>query len=383
KSQGPSLGREITNLNNGDLVLFRKRISALMAAQFHKGPVRLRLPGYPAAVFAWVGLVFSEWPELQISATQFEERWKQKVPKDLSQGWTVDNAWALLLQEARAPKERVDVRKLRGLTARSRPPVELCHPDYGDSGPIFSTIHASKGREADRVFLMLPNDLDYLNKGDIDPAEEARVYYVGATRVKKDFFHGVARAMVTGCKLDSAPGRVASTPFDRKVKPGIQFGLAGDIDDAACISQEWCLCASEKAALENQGNLITLWRNHAAGNEPVEVTAKNEKLVIGNKEVYRYRLLCGGKTIGWTGEPLNMDLWKTAQLTKTKTKVICGMRPPDEMEHLRLTGLRTCAIPLDPAAEGNVREPFSESGFYLAPMVVGFPHFFFPFYKNW
>jgi hypothetical protein len=59
------------------------------------------------------------------------------------------------------------------------------------------------------------------------------------------------------------------------------------------------------------------------------------------------------------------------------------MRPPDKIEYLRMIGLRTCALPHDPVAESQVREPFSDSGFYLAPMVVGFPHFYFQFYKNW
>ena len=86
------------------------------------------------------------------------------------------------------------MKRLRTLLSQPRPPIELCYPDCGGYGPIFSTIHASKGREADRVILMLPRKLESaIAKNKTvrqDMLEEARVYYVGATRVKKRFGSG-------------------------------------------------------------------------------------------------------------------------------------------------------------------------------------------------
>lgn len=393
KGQGSSVGHEIQKIpvRNGDLVLYRKRVSALMAAQFQEGPVRFRLPGYPAAVFAWVGLVLSEWTEPEISAAQFNERWKNKVPAELNQGWSADRAWQLLLEHARAPKERVDVRKLRGLVARSRPPVELCRPDYGDLGPIFSTIHASKGREADRVFLMLPWKLDYVADGDIDPEEEARVYYVGATRVKKEFFHGVALSVKYACKLDNGRDRVIDPPFQLKKPVKFQFGLAGDVDETAGVSREWCLCPSEKSAQQRQADLISLWRENSQNlKSKVEVTAKNMEIQEGGQRTFRYQLFSNGKLLGWTGQSLGWDLFEAGKITKGRTKAYSDLLPPEKLHvdiektgesigRMRLIGLRTCALPLDAAAEGAVHEPYATSGFFLAPMVVGLAMFYFKF----
>ena len=72
----------------------------------------------------------------------------------------------------------VDMRLLRQRLGRKQPPAELCHAELGLHGPIVGTIHASKGREADTVHLMLSDT----HGRDIDQDEEARVVFVGATR---------------------------------------------------------------------------------------------------------------------------------------------------------------------------------------------------------
>lgn len=389
KSRGKSCGHEIQEIpaKDGDLLLYRKRVSALQASQFQSGPLRMRLPGYPAPVFAWIGLTFGQWTEHQIAEAQFAEQWRTNCPAELCRGWDAARAWKLLLETARAPRNCVDVRKLRSLVARSRPPVELCHLDYGDAGPIFSTIHASKGREADRVFLMLPWNLEYLeqtiNGKNIDPEEEARVYYVGTTRVKKEFFHGDALSVKYASKLETSTGRVVDLPFERQKKPKLQFGLAGDIDDAACISRQSEFCTGKSSAAAHQAALVRLWKKYVSGKDTAWVKAASARVTVAGKEIYRHKLMCDDVLIGWSGTTLESDLWVAANLTKKRTKTKCGMRPPDEIERLRLIGLRTCAIALDAASEGSVHEPFSTSGFYLAPMIVGFPSFIFPFYKNW
>ena len=52
----------------------------------------------------------------------------------------------------------VDLVHLRQIVSLSRPPVEVCLPDLGTTGPILGTIHASKGREADTVVLVMPRE---------------------------------------------------------------------------------------------------------------------------------------------------------------------------------------------------------------------------------
>src|SRR4029077_15252946 len=141
----------------------------------------------------------------------------------------------------------VSLQRLRRLTSRPRPPVEFCQMDYGGVGPIFSTIHASKGREADRVFLMLPRNLDYLESGKLNIDEEARVFYVGTTRVKRKLLRGRAHTLVRAGGVDNSGRRVAQILALNK-RPKLQVGLAGDVDDAAPVSRTPSFCDSDAAA---------------------------------------------------------------------------------------------------------------------------------------
>lgn len=382
RKSGPFRGNETEKLflQDGDLVLFRKRVAALIASQFCPDLFRLRLPGYPSAVFPWIGLCFWDWKKPLITRGEFESLWK-KVPVPLHDGFYVDKAWNLLTHFAADRRNNIDLSRLRAIIARPRPPVELCYLDYGARGPIFSTIHASKGREADRVFLMLPRDGDLAasNKG-LDAEEEARVYYVGATRVRKEFFHGIAATMFGAGRLDEKGNRIVEVRSINKL-PKFQFGLAGDLNETDLISREYELCSSEEQAVTNHQNLIDLWQSAVQNGDVPNVTGHLKQIEIRRVEQYLYSFNASRKIIAWSGPGLKQDLWATANKLQKKTKY-GKLRPPDEINHLRLIGLRTCAIPPNPAVEGSVHEPFSTSGFFIAPMIVGFPSVFFIFQKK-
>ena len=216
-------------LRDGDLVLYRKRASALMHAQFCPGKLfdsacpTIRLPSFP-----WIGLVFSNWMDPLVSREEFAGLWEKRVPVVMRDGFTEDSAWALLHRFAR-DHDQVKISRLRTLLSRPRPPVDFCYLDYGGHGPVFSTIHASKGREADRVFLMLPNNLNYLDgNSKIDRVEEARVFYVGSTRVKGEFLSGQeAKTMAGAGRIDSSGRRVGQDSFTQKSGQNSRSGLPG------------------------------------------------------------------------------------------------------------------------------------------------------------
>jgi AAA domain/UvrD-like helicase C-terminal domain len=385
KKHGESQGSEVQQLplKGGDLVLFRKRAAALMASQFCPDIFRLRLPGYPAAVFPWIGIMLGDWTKPLMNQSEFTAAWK-KVPDSFHNGFDNDRAWNLLMHFAGSPKGKdLDLKRLRGIVSRPRPPVEFCYLDYGGNGPIFSTIHASKGREADRVFLMLPrntDDLEQANGGGIDLDEEARVFYVGATRVKKEFFHGVALTMVGAGRLDDSGRRVVEV-LSLKKKPKFQFGLSGDIDETAVISRIPGMCATQKQAAKNQQGLIALWTTALRNEHPPKVFGNLGCVEINGEKKYTYTFISENRTIAWAGDGLFKDLWATAN--KLQAKAHCSkLRPPDDLELLRLIGLRTCAIAPNSAYEGAIHEPFASSGFFLAPMIVGFPSVFFVFQKH-
>jgi hypothetical protein len=294
-------------------------------------------------------------------------------------------AWDLLIMLASDRRSsNIDVTRLRTLVGRPRPPVELCYHEYGSIGPVFSTIHASKGREADRVFLMLPRNLEYLESdrgSKLDPEEEARVYYVGATRVRKEFSHGVAQTMIGAGGLDDSGRRVVQIPFKIQAAPKFQFGLIGDLDESLLITRLESLCESEKEAARRMETLVSLWHETLLGGTCHQVKAISRQLRVNGEQNFYYALQCNGHLIGWSGLSLMKDLWSAAKKTCSKTGTF-NLRPPDEISPLRLIGLRKCAVPSNPAIEGTLHEPFATSGFFLAPMVVGFPSFYFKFYKK-
>lgn len=367
-------------LQDGDLVLYRKRASALMHTQFYPGLFRLRLPGYPAAVHPWIGAIFGAYGEDLVSRSVFCELWKQRAVESVSRCFTSESAWNLLRRFA-SDRDDVSLSKLRRLLARARPRVEFCELDYGSFGPIFSTIHASKGREAGTVFLMMPRNLDYLDgDGGLDHNEEARVFYVGSTRARSAFRRGVAQTLVGAGRLEKTAQRVAQI-LSLKKWPKFQIGLQGDLDELACVGREPAFCASDAAADLHQSELLDLWSASLVSNSSAEVSGELVRVVgADGKEQWIYRFTCGEKILGWSGRSLSADLWSACNAMQQRAK--CGrLKPPDKIARLKFIGLRTCAVEIDSPAAARLRASQRSSGFWLAPMITGFPSIMLKFWN--
>jgi hypothetical protein len=70
---------------------------------------------------------------------------------------------------------------------------------------------------------------------------------------------------------------------------------------------------------------------------------------------------------------VNRDLWELArQLGKG-----ANLRPPSQIRHLRVLGVRTICLPDDAAP---AQEPYAISRLALAPVIFGFPTLFFSRY---
>lgn len=355
-------------LENGDLLLYRKRASALMHAVFCPKLFRLRLPNHPPALFPWLGLLFSSWIEPLISRREFAETWATKVPPLLADGFILETAWEVLYRFC-GKRDDVDVSRLRTLLCQPRPNVEFCYLDYGGVGPVFSTIHASKGREADRVFLMLPRNLDYMERGEnFDPAEESRVYYVGSTRARKEFLRGLAHTMKGSRRLENRSDRVIHFLAEDKLK--FQVGLTRDFDDVAPISRSPFYCASHVDSSQHQQNLIASWTKSLKAGLPTEVTAAVK--ATSEEKFWPYQVIdSDGRIFAWSADSLTTDLWKMTHQVEEKFGGV--RRPPPKLHRLKMIGLRTCVVAPDDATTGRMHEPFASSGFWLAPMIIGFP----------
>ena len=225
------------HINESLLVLFRRRVDVLLASSYCselKVNHRLRLSGLPTVVRPWIGWLFAEFGKPLITKLEFEDLWEQRseISPVPFEGEDQESAWTVLRQLAAGTRDSVvDLGYLRKLASRSRPPIELCLPDIGTKGPILGTIHASKGREADTVALVLPNGRKRLQTDSrAAELEEGRVYYVGATRARE--------ALVTARGGSSFASRLASGRLYRQLRSRgnrpprvqIEIGRAGDTD---------------------------------------------------------------------------------------------------------------------------------------------------------
>jgi hypothetical protein len=98
---------------------------------------------------------------------------------------------------------------------------------------------------------------------------------------------------------------------------------------------------------------------------------------IDGTDHWPYRFIGEDKeTLAWSAPNFSRDLWTMSNLVQEK---FGGQRrPPSYINHLRLIGLRTRVLGDDPVSLGRIHEPFSTTGFWLVPMIVGFQPVRFP-----
>ncbi len=333
-------------------LLFRRRGEALSASKLlGEEPHRLRMSGLPAVVDDWVGLVFWDWPEEKVSHETFCERWAKRVPMGAT---TKEWAWSRLVRLAGKSESVVDVHKLRSRLASQSPPLDLCRPDFGARGPIVGTVHAAKGREAAEVRLYLPRPESMKSKSEDGFESEAKVLFVGATRARERLLVGHS-FMSYSSRLGSsgrAYTRCANPPWAAEV----EIGRAGDIGAEGLAGRRFF--ASMESAKQAQASIAGLRRGvHAA-------TAH----ALGPEMDYAYlvalRSSPGAPLLALNGT-VNRDLIYIARKLRKR-------RPPREIRELRTLGVRTLAVSPDDPVCATLHRPWSDSGFMLAPLLIGY-----------
>lgn len=222
-------------LDDETLLLFRRRLEVWIASSYLSGAGRehrLRMPGAPSVLHPWIGITLSTFTDEHIERAQFAELWAtHKEILDRFPGLTEDSSWGLLERLGKRRQGPVVMARVRNALSRGKPPLDACLSELGTSGPIVSTIHASKGREATNVLLMLPKSSKE-PAGAGSAAEESRVIYVGATRPKNALRVGRGLA-VYGKSLPS--GREYRVSTEGMVQ--VAVGLADDLAPFACVQR--------------------------------------------------------------------------------------------------------------------------------------------------
>ena len=348
---------------NDILILYRTRADVLTLSSFlweKDIPHRLRMSGLPALSEPWIGILLWDFTERYISESEFTQLWSARITGNYGQ--PMDKCWHRLMQIAGVRRRGVDVRALADILARSAPPAELACNEPGQDGPILSTIHASKGREADKVYFMLPQGIEADNYANGDLAEEGRVFFVAATRAKKELSVGTGYRLY-GTNLNDER-RTCRFPRDQK-SPHVQFevGRSGDVDNCAHVSRKLFNTPDEAQQAQEILRELT-WKSM-----PVEVRSQRE-------DDYMFHISArtgnSSQLVGALTRRVNHDLFHAAD------KIRPGrLKPPEDLKYIRIIGTGSAAVASGDSIRETMYEPFSTSGIFLVPVVSGFPTVYF------
>lgn len=357
-------GHHATNLglealDSGSFVLFRTRAEALMTSQFCDAPHSLRLSGYSGTLPAWIGACFFDYQESFLDESTFLELWLDRIEEQCSSAYGVDRAWELLRNIAGGSGGVVDMGKLRRQLSRARPPVEIATSEYGLAGPIIGTVHASKGREADNVILLLGSEREFdTRKEEVD---EIRILFVGATRARRRLEVGKA-IKYTGNKLE-ASGRAF-----RKVRNGgamVEIGRSGDLYPEGLVGSSYFSSAE-----------CLLAHKHFARLSGVRKEFFLE--LVQFDENWNYGLFNHGfhdrdqdRLIGVLSKGFRRDLWEAGKRIGRKGA------PSKKIKRVRSLGSRTVVLADDDATLSALHAPWSRTGFMLAPNLTAFTNVYF------
>lgn len=350
------------------LVLFRRRAEVLIASSFLASagkPHRLRMSGFPERLVPWIGAALSETVSVRLGRHAFMDLWAERVEGTSLASCEASEAWEQLYRLAGAQGDVLDMRRLRQVLGRSRPPADLCLPDLGDRGPVIGTIHASKGRESEHVHLMLP--LPVNEEGDGDD-EEARVVFVGATR-------GRSRLLV-GQGYRQYPKRTSSGRVyqlhtaNGKPKAQVEIGREGDLVAEGLAGRT--LYADAESVHRAQTTVMGL------SSEIQSIVARADK---DNGFAYRLMAPTGADCLGVLAKSVNIDLFSIADHVQNATNSR-RLRPPDRIPHISVRGLRTIVLPPDSPEADTLHDPWRKTGILLAPVVVGYTTLYFPQRRN-
>lgn len=349
-------GFDQTELSGYDdaLVLFRKRIEVAQASSFMAGDGlahRLRMSGLPRVLHPWLALCLSPHDGKMMSREEFRDLHAGAAvvaPKcmGIHSDDMADRRFDQMLRYSRGKSDDVDLHRLRARLA-SHPPDEFILPEFGQRGPILGTIHASKGREADHVFLQISSSWGE-NGDEAQLSEESRVLFVGATRARQSLAVQGGYGFVYAEQTES--GRLFRRSRNYRSGCQVQVGLAGDFD------------------IYSPARLVL------PVDELVEFETPFPCVAALEKGTWVYRLMTEkGRSLGSIGRSFSGDLLEIGR----NRLGIGHARSPDLIKNIYVLGFGSAvAAPGDARLEG-AKGRAAETGFWIIPQMMGLPMVFF------
>jgi hypothetical protein len=252
----------------------------------------------------------------------------------------------LLLEHAFERGERLDVGRLADLIARVAPPAALTEAHAGLRLTL-STIHGSKGREAERVFMAARKRL-LKTDSEAAAAEEARVLFVGLSRAKREL------TTISLTRGISYRGEVRGRPWGSlRLQSGemvcCMVGLTEDVS----------LRRGLGVTFEEQGAATQALLAGFDG-APQRITARRD-------EDGTHRLLCAEGALGALSSRLLDDL-RTINTDHGRGGYLF-----DELRELSWLGVRTVALAAQDPRASSLCGSWRNTRLWLAPVILGAP----------
>jgi hypothetical protein len=334
---------------NDTLVLYRYRADVLSDSSFLWGkdiPHKLRMSGVPQRLSPWIARVFWDFEQRAISEPEFGALWSDRVSSNPAFGDVeLEQAWKSLKHYCGNRRGTVEIKQLRRVLSRSKPPIEFVLPEDMLPGPLLGTIHASKGREAETVHLML-------NGGDV---------FVGATRARSKFKVGNKGKSFAS----KVPGHTRTFKLGKKKKSPraqVEFGLEGDIDRySLLLSDEWK--EDIDVVAENQSYLWENCLNHA------KLTAEKSK-----DTDWVYWLDADDESCFWLAslsKRVTNDLWPIGDKVKAHYSRKRAM-PTSTIWHINMVGSESVVLSDTDDMKARLLQPWCRTGIYLIPVISAY-----------
>jgi hypothetical protein len=364
------------DLKSNDFLLFRRRSDALQSSHY-MGTIayRLRLSGFPVLIDAWIARCFWDFTEDRISEVDFAELYSKRTEVTDSKG--IEMRWRDLHREVGSDAHRISVRKLSNLLARPNVPSCFSSPDYGVSGPILGTIHASKGRETDNVWLFVPNEPHYRKIEEErrfeEVLEEARILFVGATRSRETLVISDTKSgghfRRSGNMNQSKRSYTIKNTKTRQC--AIELGRKGDVKAEGLVGNRF---------FENEAEVMlaqkALWRRRNISTPLQANSAKETNYTFQVSIDYQYtdpRYADSLTKHKFESKLFSLDQSINSDMFLAGKIMGQNLKPPNKFRHFYSLGARSMVLSTDDPARELLFEPWSQSGFLLAPILVGYP----------
>ena len=343
---------EFAGRDCGDLmVLTRRRGEALeLSSQLTKQGVRhrLRFGALPQLAAPWIAPVLNQAflgrESVDLESQEVADAWEAVTAQNpwLCEGWDFEMAWRLLRRIGKGQTRRqVDIRKVANRLGGATVPDDALLREPGGRGPIVSTVHGSKGREATEAMLLLTRQNDTV-------LDEARVLYVALSRAKERL--DVRRYGAMPWSHLAGSGR----PW-RRSKSGklqLEVGRVGDLDalrNAVVFGQAIADQQRQLATFDGACRTVRVWtfpeqeftRGIVHENQPTPLATLSNTCEDDLREAAR----------ALTGD--------------------AHARTPTHVLYLRWFDLGSVGLPPDAMPGNNLPEPWQTTRLFLMPLIVG------------